>query len=315
MRQINGPSRRSVVAMVSGVSATVLAGLPERAAAQVTVKWSSGTDLPTTKVLANATDCHHHIYDARFPPDPNSVLRPGDATVADYRQLQKRIGTSRNIVVQPSTYGIDNSLLLAALKEFGPSARGVCVVNTGVTDAELQNLHDGGVRGIRFNIVTPGGATSFEMVEPLSKRAAALGWHLQFYVSADQIVQRKDLFGNLPCPVVFDHMARLTDPGHAAFPIVVDLLKKGKAWVKLSGAYIETKVGPPTYADRSAVAQAFVREAPDRLVWGSDWPHPTEKLDNKPNDALLLDLLAQWAPDATTRARILVDNPARLYGF
>ena len=132
------------------------------------------------------------------------------------------------------------------------------------------------------------------------------------------VVDNKDLLNRLPCPIVFDHLAHVPEPvgiAHPVFGIVVDLLHKDKAWVKLSGAYADTKVGPPTYADSTAVAQAYVNAAPERLVWGSDWPHPSEANDHKPDDALLFDLLAVWAPDETVRNRILVDNAAKLYGF
>jgi predicted TIM-barrel fold metal-dependent hydrolase len=136
--------------------------------------------------------------------------------------------------------------------------------------------------------------------------------------TADVIVANKDLLNRLPCQIVFDHLAHVPEPigiAHPVFGVVVDLLQKGKAWVKLSGAYADTKVGPPTYADSTAVAQAYVKAAPGRLVWGSDWPHPSEKDDHKPDDAVLFDLLAQWAPDEAVRNRILVDNPAKIYGF
>src|SRR5450755_1171356 len=155
-------NRRAVLAMAAGASVAVVA----TARAQVAVPWSVGTELPKTKAPPNATDCHHHIYSSRFKVDPNSTLRPGDASVADYRLLQKRIGTSRNVVVQPSTYGVFNDGLVEALSEFGPTARGVAVVNAGVTDAELKRLDAAHVRGIRFNLAT-GGATTIEMLEPL----------------------------------------------------------------------------------------------------------------------------------------------------
>jgi len=309
-------NRRAVLAMVAGGSAAIVA--TTRTQAQVAVPWSVGTALPKTKAPPNAADCHHHIYSARFKVDPNSTLRPGDASVADYGLLQKRIGTSRNVVVQPSTYGVFNDGLVEALGEFGPSARGVAVVNTSVTDAELKRLDDARVRGIRFNLATPGGATSMEMLEPLAKRIAPMGWHVQFNMSADTTLAAKDILGRLPCQIVFDHLAHIPEPigiGHPAFAVVLDLLQKGKAWVKLSGAYADTKIGPPTYADSTAVAQAYVKAAPERLVWGSDWPHPSEKDNAKPDDAILFDLLAQWAPVEAVRNRILVDNPAKLYGF
>jgi predicted TIM-barrel fold metal-dependent hydrolase len=154
------------------------------------------------------------------------------------------------------------------------------------------------------------------MLEPLSKRVADLGWHVQIHMLGDQIVKIEDLLQRLPSPMVFDHLGRLPQPtgvDHPAFHVVSKLVDQGKAWVKLSGAYIDTKVGPPGYADTSKVAQAYAKAAPQRMVWGSDWPHPTEK--DKPNDAILFDLLASWVPDDATRKRILVDNPAALYDF
>jgi predicted TIM-barrel fold metal-dependent hydrolase len=314
MMPMNDASRRTVLAMMGAGAAGAM--IPSAYAQQV--PWSTGTAPAKTRAPAGATDCHHHIYRPYFKIDPNSKLRPGEASVADYRLLQKRIGTSRNVIVQPSTYGVFNDGLIEALQECGPSARGVAVVNTSVTDDELKRLDAAGVRGVRFNLVTPGGATSLGMLEPVAKRVAPLGWHIQFFMPADMVVAARDALYRLPCPTVFDHLAHLPEPegiAHPAFAVVVDLLQKGKAWVKLSGAYADTKVGPPTYADSTAVARAYVNAAPERLVWGSDWPHPTEQGNTLPDDALLFDLLAQWAPDEAVRNRILVDNPAKLYGF
>jgi len=308
-------NRRAVLAMMGASAAG--AGISPAQAQQV--PWSAGTAPAKTKAPPNATDCHHHIYSSRFKVDPNSTLRPGDAPVADYRLLQKRIGTSRNVIVQPSTYGVFNDGLIEALAECGPSARGVAVVNASVTDDELKRLDAARVRGVRFNLATPGGATSIEMLEPVAKRIAPMGWHVQFNMSADMMIAAKDILNRLPCQIVFDHLAHIPQPagaGHPAFAVVVDLLQKGKAWVKLSGAYQDTKVGPPTYADTIPLAQAYVKAAPERLVWGSDWPHPSEQSKPAlPDDAVLFDLLAQWAPDDAVRNRILVDNPAKLYGF
>jgi len=205
---------------------------------------------------------------------------------------------------------------LRPLGRFGPEeARGVAVVNTSVTDRELKDLHAAGVRGIRFNL-SPPGTTTFQMITPLSKLVEPMGWHIQVNASGDQIVESKELWNRVPCPIVFDHIGHVPLPAgmnHPVFPLLSELLQKGKAWLKLSGAYMETKVGAPTYSDTVPVVRAFVKAAPERLVWGSDWPHPTEKV--KPNDAILLDLLAEWVPDTATRNRILVDNPAKLYGF
>jgi predicted TIM-barrel fold metal-dependent hydrolase len=290
-----------------------------RGAAAQQVPWSTGTEPAKTKAPPHAADCHHHIYDSRFPVDPKATLKPGDATVADYRLLQKRIGTTRHVVIQPSTYGVDNRCMLDAMAQFGTkNARAVAVVNTKVSTAELHRLNKAGVRGIRFNIGPQGGATTVAMIEPLSHRVVKLGWHIQINMPSDMILANAAIWDKVPTQIVFDHLAHLREPDGVkdpTFAVVSALLRKGKAWVKLSGAYADTKVGPPTYADSTEVARAYVKLAPQRLVWGSDWPHPTEKDDAKPDDALLFDLLSQWAPDESTRRRILVENPERLYGF
>ncbi len=308
--------RRTLLQAAAAVTAA--GGVVVRAgkARAETAPYSSGTEAPRVKAPANAADCHMHIYDSRFPVAPNATLRPPDARPADYQKLQRRIGTTRNVVVQPSTYGTDNSCTLAALVEFGPSARGVVVVDTGVSDDELKRLAGLGVKGIRFNLVQAG-ATTVEMLEPLSKRVEPLGWHVQIHMKGDQIAGIEDLLLRLPSPIVFDHIARIPpDAGvqHPGYQTVRKLLDKGRTWIKLSGAYQDTKVGPPGYADVSVVAREFAKAAPERMVWASDWPHPTES-EKKPDDAVLFDLLAAWVPDDTTRRRILVENPEKLYGF
>ena len=243
---------------------------------------------------------------------PLVASHPGDATVADYRLFQKRIGTTRNIVVLPSPYVVDNRCLLDALSQFGPTARGIAVVHPDVSDADLKHFQRAGVCGLRITLA-PRSLTSIEMLEPLTKRAAALGWHIQINGVADQIQAAMPVLSRLPVPVVFDHLAHAPSAGSPLFASVAKLLQSDKAWVKLSGAYVDSKTGPPAYVDRSIVAKAFVKEAPQRLVWGSDWPHPSEK--SKPDDALLFDLLARWVPDKALRHQILVNNPGRLYGF
>jgi D-galactarolactone isomerase len=204
-----------------------------------------------------------------------------------------------------------------AIKQFKGNARGVAVIRPDVTDAELKRLDAGGIRGIRFTVGDPKVAVvSIDMIEPLAKRVADLGWHLQIHMRADQIADNGDLLQRLPTPVVFDHMGRLPQPApldHAAYRIIRTMLDTGRTWVKLSGAYMETNVGAPGYADKTTVAQSYIQAAPERMVWGSDWPHPTEK--EKPDDAALFDLLSQWAPAAAHRQRILVANPETLYGF
>jgi D-galactarolactone isomerase len=306
--------RRTVL---QGLSAAAGASvLPIGAASAQEVKWSSGTEKLKIKVPPNACDCHHHIYGSQYKVDPKATLRPGDATVEDYRALQKRIGTTREVIVQPSTYGTMNEPTLDALVAVGPTARAVVVVDTTVTDAELKRMHGLGARGVRFNLAQAG-ATTPEMLDPLSKRIAELGWHVQINATAVKIMEIMPILQNLPCPIVFDHLAHISEPegiDHPLFKQVLALIDKGKTWVKLSGAYADTKVGPPTYADSSAVARAYVKAAPERLVWGSDWPHPSER-ETKPDDAILIDLMLDWAPDETVRNRIFVDNAATLYDF
>ena len=304
--------------MITGINGMAAGGIGVAAAeAEHVAPWSSGTAPPKLKAPPNACDCHMHVYSSRFPAAPNAELRPPDASADAHRLLQKRLGTTRTIVVNPSTYGTDNSCTLDAIAQFGAGARGVAVIDTSVTDAELKRLNDLGIRGIRFNLVQSG-ATTIDMLEPLSKRVNDLGWHVQLHMLGGQVVEAADLLQRLPSPIVFDHLARIPQPAgidHPSFALVLKLLDHGRAWVKLSGAYIETRTGPPAYADVSKVARAYVKAAPERLVWASDWPHPTEKADAKPDDAVLFDLLADWAPDEAIRNRILVDNPAALYGF
>ena len=286
-----------------------------RSQAQQPVPYSSGTEPPKLKAPKDACDCHMHIYDGRFPVAPTATLKPPDALVDDYKRLQQRLGTSRNVVVTPSTYGTDNRVTLEAVQRLGPSARAVAVVDTSVTDDELKRMADQGVRGIRFNLVQAG-ATTVEMLEPLSRRVNDLGWHVQIHMLGDQIVKIEDILQRLPSPIVFDHLARIPQPAgveHPGFTVVRRLLDKGRTWVKLSGAYLISKVGPPSYADVTGIARAYVQAAPERMVWASDWPHPSPK--EKPDDAMLFDLLAAWAPDEAVRHRILVENPAALYGF
>ena len=278
---------------------------------------SAGTASPQTVAPANACDCHMHIYDERFPAARPASRHQTQATVAEYRLLQARIGTSRTVVVQPASNVTDNAVTLDAIAQLGDQARGVAVVHPDVTDAELERLAAGGIRGIRFSVFDPRtAAVSIDMIEPLAARVNERGWHIQLHMRGDQIADNAALLDRLDCPLVFDHMGRLPQPdgaAHAAFAVIRRLIDRGRTWVKLSGSYLDTRVGRPTYADATQVARAYVAAAPERVVWGSDWPHPTE--NEKPDDAVLFDLVSVWAPDEATRQRILVDNPAALYGF
>jgi D-galactarolactone isomerase len=310
--------RRTFMQGAAGVAA-LTAARASSAEAQVAVPNSVGTELPKLKAPPGACDCHHHIYDAmRFPPkDPGPQFQP-NGRVEEYRLLQRRIGTTRNVIVTPAAYVDNNSVTLDAIARLGASARGVALLTTAVSDAELKRLTDGGVRGVRFSQNPPTVTSTFDMIEPLAKRVMAFGWHVQIYMPADRIAAAEDLWNRLPNTLVFDHLGHLPEPegiAHPAYGVIRRLIDKGKTWVKISGAYIDTKVGPPSYADSTKVAQAYVKGAPERMVWGSDWPHPNLPLDNKPDDAVLFDLLLQWAPNEPERNRILVDNPQTLYGF
>jgi predicted TIM-barrel fold metal-dependent hydrolase len=314
-------ARREFIKAASMVAiTTATAGFGARPGHAQQVPNSTGTEPPKLKAPANAADCHMHIYDpARFPMPPNPRVAPANAAVPQYRLLQQRIGTTRVVIVQPRNYATDNRVTLDAIAQLGPNARGVAVVTPAITDAELKAFHAGGVRGIRFSLADPTSrAVTPEMVEPLSKRVADLGWHVQFNVDGEMIDEMAEVLRRLPSQMVFDHLAHpplAAGIGHSSHRVVRELLDKGRTWVKLSGAYSNSKVGPPSYPEAATMAQAFAKAAPERLVWGSDWPHPGLPNDNKPNDALLFDLLGEWAPNDAIRNRILVQNPETLYGF
>lgn len=275
---------------------------------------SAGTARPSTAAPADACDAHCHIVDPRF--SPSGAGAAVGMAIEDYRQLQQRIGTTRAVFVQAKYHRTDHSCLLDAIRRLDGNARGIGVLHPGVTDSELQQLDAGGICGLRFSLWNPNDTVvTVDMIEPLAKRIADLGWHLQLHMSGDQIVETASLLDRLPCPIVFDHMGRLPPnrgPDHPAFAVIIDLVSKGRAWVKLAGAYLNTELGPP-YDDATRIAQAFVAQAPERLVWGTDWPHITEV--HKPDDAELYDLLPVWAGSDRIRDLILVDNPANLYGF
>jgi len=301
----------------------ILAAAATQLSKAAAVPNSAGTAKPKLKAPASAADCHMHIYDAaRFPLVPNpgeKRVPPQNAAVPQYRLLQQRIGTSRVVIVTPRNYATDNRATLDALVQLRPNARGVAVVHLTVTDGELEAYHDAGVRGIRFSLTDPQAAVvTFAMIEPLAKRVAMMNWHVQFNLSGEQIVMIGDLLRRLPSQIVFDHLGqppRTAGIDHPSHAIIRGLIDKGRTWVKLSGAYSNSTIGPPHYPEATRIAQDFVKAAPERLVWGSDWPHPSEPDGHKPDDAVLFDLLSEWAPDAATRNRILVRNPEVLYGF
>jgi D-galactarolactone isomerase len=318
-----GPiDRRSFLRHTAAAGAAVVTA--RGTLAEEAVPNSSGTEAPKLKAPVGACDCHHHIYDAKFPFSRPGARMVTNARVGDYRLLQRRLGLTRSIVVTPAPYpatAADNLVTIDALAAFGPNARGVAIVSPGVTDGELRSLADGGVRGVRFSLAGSGAsppisAQTVAEIDALAKRVSELGWHVQFNIDAPQIVAIQDLLNRLPATIVIDHMGHMPQPAgidDPAFCVVRKLIDKGRTWVKLSVTYDSSKVGPPTYADVNKVGAAYVQAAPERLVWGSNWPHPNETA--KPDDAALFDLLAAWTPSEAVRRRILVENPEALYGF
>ena len=280
---------------------------------------SAGTQPPVLHMPKNACDAHLHIYDARFPEAVQAAASIDKATVSEYRLLQKRLGTTRAVIVTPRSYGTDNRVTVDAIEQMGLAhARGVAVLRDDASDQTISELDRAGIRGLRFSLYTPkNAAASFEMVEPLAHRIHRHGWHLQLHWTADQFAEHAAMLERLPCKLVLDHMGRLPQPlglNHPAVSLIERLLDQGHTWMKLSGAYLDSQAGEVNnFSDVDAVARHWVAKAPDRLVWGSDWPHPTET--HKPNDAKMLDRLGIWSSDQSVIEKILVHNPAQLYGF
>ncbi|MWL91521.1 amidohydrolase [Cupriavidus sp. SW-Y-13] len=276
---------------------------------------SAGGEAPGFTMPANACDCHMHVFDSSLPFAANAVLTHEAATVEQYRSLQRRLGSTRNVVVQPSSYGTDHRAMLAALAQFGDAARGVAVVTPETPDAELEELAASGVVAARLNLVQRG-ATDVAMARPLASRLRRLGWHLQVHMKPEDFLNEVDMLLALDIDVVVDHFARVFCDRELA-PLmersVLKLLASGHGWLKLSGAYMAVPSGSHDLGELDNFVAAVKELHTSRLIWGTDWPHATEV--EKPNDATLANLLATWFPEATTRQSILTTNPARLYGF
>jgi predicted TIM-barrel fold metal-dependent hydrolase len=284
-------------------------------------------------VPAGACDCHTHIHGdpATFPFFAGRVYTPEPASPEEMSALHKALHMERVVVVTPSVYGTDNSSSQYGMMARGASARGVAVIDDKTPETALDNMHKAGFRGIRLNLATGGvndpnvGRARFTAaVERMKER----GWHIQLFTSLAMITAIKELVLAAPMPIVFDHFGGaqaalgVEQPG---FSDLVELVKSGKAYVKISGAYRASKLGPD-YQDCVPLAKALIEANADRIVWGTDWPHPDsvtpagkQVSDVTPlfqiDDGRLLNQLPVWAPDAAVRKKILVDNPAKLYGF
>lgn len=276
---------------------------------------------PALDVPANACDCHAHVFGpaARYPYQAERSYTPPDASLDSLRAMHKIFGVGRAVIVQASVHGTDNRAVVDAVTRDPKHLRGVCAVGEDVTDAELIRLNEAGIRGIRVNIVDRGGMpfSSLDAVTLMGERIADMGWHIEFLVHVHDSPELIGLVRTLSVPAVVGHVGYTkTESGidHPGYKEFLALLGDGNLWVKLTGPYRISARERPPYDDVVPFANAVVAAAPDRIVWGSDWPHVL-LYRPMPNDADLIDCMAEWAPDAVTRKKIFVDNPAKLYGF
>jgi D-galactarolactone isomerase len=271
---------------------------------------------PKLKAPPGTCDTHIHVYDRALPLAPTAKFQPPHAEVGDYIKMCKVLGIERTVVVAPTAYGKDNTLLLKATAAIGAGARGVVTVDETTSDAEFARLTKLGVRGVRF-FMFPGGVLPWNILEPMAARLAEIGWHVVLQLDGRDFPDHEPLIERIKCDVVFDHTGKFIEPvatDHPSFLSLLRLLESEKRWIKLAAPYETSKSGPPLYVDVGKLAKALARHAPDRTIWASNWPHPTPGLV-KPTNAAMLDILLDWVPDEAARNKVLVDNPARLYGF
>jgi predicted TIM-barrel fold metal-dependent hydrolase len=282
-------------------------------------------------VPEGACDCHVHTFDPqKFPYSPTRPYTPEPVSVEELQSLHKALHISRVIVVQTTVYAADNRGVLDAMKQLGPRARGVAVIDDKTPDSALDEMDRAGIRGIRLNLETAGqtdpeiGRKRFQAaVERIKGRK----WHIQIYARLSVIEGIKTLVADAPMPVVFDHFGGVEaalGPNQPGFSSLMTLLRTGKAYVKISAPY-RSSTEAPDYPDVAPIARALVASNPERILWGSDWPHPGLPVPGRSNaeitpffqidDGPVLNLLPTWVPDAATRKTILVENPAKLYGF
>ena len=264
-----------------------------------------------------ACDTHMHFYDESVPAAPGGPALPGNFTVPMYQAVQKRLGLERVIVVQPNAYQFDNRVTLDAIRALGSNAKGVGVVRPDATGAEIVSLTMGGICGQRiFNL--PHGAVGFDKMDQVMAKVHPFGWHANIQLDGRDMLKYETQIKKLPGKFVIDHVGKFLEPvplHHEAFRSLLRLLDTGRCWVKLSAPYEVSRTGAPKYEDVARLAKALVKHAPERMLWASNWPHPGQTGDRRPDDADMLDLLLDWAPDDATRKKILVDNPVELYKF
>jgi D-galactarolactone isomerase len=266
-------------------------------------------------VPKGACDTHMHFYDGASAAKPGTP-NPGRFTVPMYRELQKKLGLERVIVVQPNAYGYDNTVTLNAIREMGSGAKGVAVVNPDASDAELERLTKAGISAVRI-MTLHGGTLGLDVMDAVMARVHPFGWHANIQLDGRELPNYEAQIKRLPGRFVIDHTGKFLEPvapEHPAFGCLLRLVDTGRCWVKLSAPYETSKTGAPDYADVGRLAKALVKHAPERMLWASNWPHPSARA-NPPDDVELMELLLDWAPEESVRRRILVDNPAELYGF
>jgi predicted TIM-barrel fold metal-dependent hydrolase len=285
------------------------------------------------EVPSGACDCHTHIHGdpEKFPFFSGRVYTPEPASPEEMSALHKALHIERVVIVTPSVYGTDNSATLFGMKARGATARGVAVIDDKTAEADLDAMNLAGVRGIRLNLATGGvndPAVGRPRFQAAVDRVKGRGWHVQLFTSLPMVSAIKDLVATSPVPVVFDHFGGAQAElglGQPGFADLLELVHSGKAYVKISGAYRASKLAPD-YPDAAPLARALIAANSERIVWGTDWPHPNsvtppgkKPTDLTPlyqiDDGRLLNQLPVWAPDAAMRQTILVDNPARLYSF
>lgn len=273
----------------------------------------------TGRFPTGACDTHIHVYDTAYPASRSAMLFPSDASVADYRAVQSALGLQRVVVVQPSTYGLDNACQIDAAEQFGDDARLVVVVDDAVTDGELARLTSLGARGARFHVL-PGGAVGWDSMAPVAARIEPYGWHVQLQMDGNLLPDRVDALLALPTPIVVDHVGRFMPPPSTespSFGALLALLDTGRCWVKLSAPY---ESAPPTidadarsYPGVTALVHVLVDRFPERLLWATNWPHPGQEHPMSLDEIRALTF--DWLPTDELRRQVLVDNPAILYEF
>jgi predicted TIM-barrel fold metal-dependent hydrolase len=291
--------------------------LPGETVTEPYLKQRDSAKAPAFKPPAGACDCHSHVIGdpARYPFTANRSFTPAVASHGAFRAMLDTLGIDRMVIVQPSVYGLDNSCTLDAIAALGVDrCRGVAAIEATLDQKILRAMDQGGIRAARF-ITTAKGGTGLDQFRAVAEHIAPVGWHLEMYTDAKIWRELTPTVKSLPIQFVIDHMGKLpanADPDSEDFRGILALLDTGKCWIKLCG-YRNSVAGHP-YKDVAGLARRLIAHAPERCVWGTDWPHTNLKT-YMPDDGELLDLLHEWAPDEKTRHRILVDNPARLYRF